>query len=89
MLRNHFANRLISGGTNFPYPSHLPDLTPSDEYIWRMLNEPVFRTEPLSDIPELRIKIQRVFRAMQQHVSTDIFVNLSTLYLGAYCKYGE
>lgn len=83
MLRNCFGDRLIWPSTDFPYPPHSPDITPPDAYIWGMLNEAVFRTDPPSGIPKLRIKIQGFFRAMQQPVFTNMFVNMREHY--KYC----
>lgn len=45
----------------FPYPSHSPDFTATDPYIWRMLKESAWSDEPPSSVSELRENIQTVF----------------------------
>ena len=58
-LQQHFGDRLISRGTEFPFPSHSPDLTAPDVYIWGMLKESVFRSDdPPGNVLQLREKIQ-------------------------------
>ena len=44
-LQQHFGDRLISHGTEFPYPSHSQDLTAPDAYIWGRLKESVFHLD--------------------------------------------
>ena len=51
-LQQHFGDRLISRGKEFPFPSHSPDLTATDAYIWCMLKGSVFRSDdPLEIFP--------------------------------------
>ena len=58
-LQRHFGDRLISHGTEFSFPSHFPDLTATDAYIWEMLKESVFRSDNSpGNVPELREKMQ-------------------------------
>ena len=64
-LRQHFGDRLLSRGTEFPFPLHSPDLKAPDAYIWGMLKESVFRSDvPPGNIPELRQKIV-IFLSLQ------------------------
>jgi hypothetical protein len=46
-LRENFPERIISYGTDFPYPSHFADLTPPDAYLWGMLKDSAFTCEVL------------------------------------------
>ena len=65
-LQQHFDCRLISRGTEFPFPSHFPDVTAQDAYIWGMLKESVFRSDdPPGNVPELREKIQSFLVSFQ------------------------
>ena len=57
-LQQHFRDRLISHGTEFPSPSHSADLMAPDAYIRSLLKESVFRLDdPPGNVPELREKI--------------------------------
>ncbi|KAF2891409.1 hypothetical protein ILUMI_14764 [Ignelater luminosus] len=77
LLREHFENRIISRGTNFEYPSHSPDLTPPDAYVWGMLKESVFWSEdPPANVGELRRKIITYFQKLQQPLFINMLDNL-------------
>ena len=80
-LQQYFGDRLISRGTKFPFPSHTPDLTVPDAYIWGMLKESVFRSDDApGNVPELREKIQSFLVSLQQPVFISMFNNLKDLY---------
>ena len=67
-------------GTEFPFPSHSPDLTAPDAYIWGMLKESVFRSDdPPGNVPELREKIV-IFVSLQQPVFISMSNNLKDRY---------
>ena len=58
-LQEHFGDCWISRVTEFLFPSHSPDLTAPDAYIWGMLKESVFWSDdPRGNVPELQEKIQ-------------------------------
>lgn len=81
LLHEHFENRIISRATDFEYPSHSPDLTPPDAYIWGMLKESVFRSEdPPANIGELRQKIITNVQQMQQPLFINMFDDLQDRY---------
>lgn len=84
MLQKNFPGRIISRGTDFPYPSHSPDLTPPDAYLWGMLKESVFNCEdPPRTVPALREQIISFCRSLQQPLFQDMFENLRERY--EYC----
>lgn len=81
LLQETFEGRIISRSSNFNYPSHSPDLTPPDAYVWGMLKEKVFSgTDPPRTVNHLREKIVSFFRNMQQPVFSNMFENLRNRY---------
>ncbi|KAF8793183.1 hypothetical protein HNY73_004699 [Argiope bruennichi] len=65
MLQENFPGRIISCGTDFTYPSHSPDLTPSDAYLWEMLKQSAFNcNDPLITVPALHEKIISFCRSL-------------------------
>ena len=48
-LQQHLGDRLISRGTEFPFPSHSPDLTALDSYIWDMFSDQMTHLEMFSN----------------------------------------
>lgn len=90
LLRQHFDDRIISRGTDFEYPSHSPDLTPPDAYIWGMMKETIFRTEnPPENIAELRERIQTFFQHLNQPLFINMFSNLQNRYEACLRRNGE
>ena len=80
-LQQHFGDRLISRGPEFPFPSHSPDLTTPNAYIWGMLKESVFRSDdPPGNVPKLQEKIQSFFVSLQQPVFVSMSNNLKDCY---------
>ena len=67
MLPEVFPGRIISRGTELPYPSHFPDLTPPDAYVWGMLKEKNFSCkDPPKTVSALRLKFVLFFRTLQK-----------------------
>lgn len=64
-LQEHFPSKFISRFTDFPYPSHSPDLTPPDAYIWGMAKNAVFKRAPQT-IDELKDAVRVFFAALRQ-----------------------
>lgn len=81
MLQETFPGRVISRGAEFPYPSHSPDLTPPDAYVWGMLKEQIFNCpDPPKTVPALRQKIVSFFGTLQQPMFQNMLENLRDRY---------
>lgn len=66
MLQENFPGWIISRGTDFPYLSHLPDLTSRDVYQWGVLEESLFNSEdPPSTVRALGKQIVSFYRSLQ------------------------
>lgn len=90
LLRQHFDNRIISRGTDFEYPSHSPDLTPPDAYIWGIMKDKIFHSEnPPANIAELRERIQNIFRQLHQPLFINMFIDLQNRYEACLRRNGE
>ena len=56
LLRKHFQNRIISRGCDFIWPSHSPDLSCCDFFLWGYLKSKVYANKP-RDLAQLRANI--------------------------------
>ena len=75
-LQQHFGDRLISRGAEFP-SLHTPHMA----YIWGMLKASILCSEdPPGNVPELREKIQAIFVSLQQLVFVSMSNNLKNHY---------
>ena len=62
-LQERLGERIISRGTDTPWPPHSPDLTPLDFYLWGFLKSRVYSGSPES-LGELKRAIRRQVRAI-------------------------
>jgi hypothetical protein len=59
-----FPNRWMGRNSpNLPWPPYSPDLTPMDFFLWGWVKDRVYH-EPISDIVELRLRIQEAFQVL-------------------------
>lgn len=79
-LRETFGNNVISRFTDFSFPSHSPDLTSLDAFVWGMLKLWIFRDNPPSTIQQLKEKITEAIRQMQQPLFSNMATNMQERY---------
>lgn len=73
LLREYFNERLISAGTQIPFPPRSCDLTVLDFFVWPYLKNNVFRT-PVNTIEELRERI--ILKVEELNNSPQILQNV-------------
>uniref|UniRef100_A0A914UQ01 Transposase n=1 Tax=Plectus sambesii TaxID=2011161 RepID=A0A914UQ01_9BILA len=60
-LNEHFVGRWMGRGSpTMPWPSHSPDLTPCDFFLWGFIKPKVYTTKPRA-VSELKDRIRNAF----------------------------
>lgn len=66
MLRQYFADRIMSRNTGRIFPARSCDLTPCDYFLWPYLKNTIF-TSPISDLEDLKERIQLKFEEINDN----------------------
>ena len=74
LMKSRFQNQIISGRSEFPWPSRTPDLSPLDFFLWGHVKDIVFRARP-TDTEDLKIKIRAAISAFSAETLSRIVSN--------------
>lgn len=72
LLKQTFAERLISRNAPFLWPPRSPDLTPPDFYLWGYLKSVVYQNNP-QNLNDLKQEIEAAVKSIQRNTLTAVF----------------